>query len=187
MIDIKSLYNWKKLVKLGFGLYNGRMENMTPLYSPEELSRLEKTCKTIRALCWALGIAALLGCVTLCLVTTSGNAEKTELACILTWTLAGWIVLYLRRFTLSEARAELRHAEMLVNGDGEAETLSGHVTVTDERMRIIGSIRFTVVLLENAEGTRRLKVCSSRAKTLKAAGDELTLTLINGYIAGYAP
>ena len=163
------------------------MENMTPLYSPEELSRLEKKCKTIRALCWALGIAALLGCGSLCLVTTSGNAEKTELACILTWTLAGWIVLYLRHFTLSEARAELRHANMLAHADGELETLSGRVTVTEERMRIIGSIRFTVVLLENAEGKRRLKVCSSRAKKLKAAGDELTLTLVNGYIAGYAP
>ena len=161
------------------------MENMTPLYSPEDLSRLEKKCKTIRALCWALGIGALIACVTLCLVTTSSNAGKTELGCILTWTLAGWIVLYLRRFTLSEARAELVHARMLAHADGEIETVSGRVTVTEERMRIIGSIRFTVVLLENADGKRRLKVCTSRAKKLKAAGTDLTLTLINGYIAGY--
>ena len=152
-------------------MYNDPMENMTPLYSPGDLLRLEKKIETTRRFCWALGIAALIACVVLCLLTDSGNAWRTELSCIALWTAAGWIVLYLRRYTLSETRAERQHARMLLHPDGQSETLRGHVTVTEERLRIIGSIRFTVVLLENEDGTRRLKVCSSRAGKLRAAGE----------------
>ena len=166
-------------------MYNDPMENMTPLYSPGDLLQLEKKIETTRRFCWALGIAALIACVVLCLLTDSGNAWRTELSCIALWTAAGWIVLYLRRYTLSETRAERQHARMLLHPDGQSETLRGHVTVTEERLRIIGSIRFTVVLLENEDGTRRLKVCSSRAGKLRAAGETLTLFLVNGYIAGY--
>ena len=161
------------------------MENMTPLYSPEDLLRLERKIKYTRLFCWALAIGALIACVALCLRTNSGNAERMELVCIAIWTLAGWIVLYLRRFELVEARYERQHAEMLRNGE-ETETLRGRVTVTEERLKIVNSIRITTVLLENEGGKRRLKVCTSREKKLKAAGEELTLYLVSGYIAGYS-
>ena len=160
------------------------MENMTPLYGPEDIRALERKVKTSRLLCWLLGLGALAACVSCCALTNSGNAEKMELACIVTWTLAGWIVLYLRRFVTVETKHELQHAAML--NAGEPETLRGRVTVTKERLRIIHSIRITIVQLENAEGAHRLKVCRSREKKLKAAGDELTLYLVNGYIAGYS-
>ena len=107
-----------------------------------------------------------------------------ELLCIAVWVPAGWVVLYLRRFVLLETRLELQHAKMLLRE--EAETLRGRVTVTKERLRIINSIRITMVELENEQGKRRLKVCTSREKTLKSAGEELTLWLVNGYIAGYS-
>ena len=157
---------------------------MTALYGPGELSRLERKIRYTRILCWTLGLAALTACVVLCVKTDSGNADRMELACIGIWTVVGWLVLYLRRFTLAEARFERQHAGML--SQGEAETLRGRVTVTQERLRIVNSIRITIVLLENEEGKRRLKVCSSRARALREAGDVLTLYLVNGYIAGYA-
>lgn len=157
---------------------------MTPLYSPEDIRRLERKVKSSRLLCWLLGLGALAACVLFCSLADSGSAEKMELACIVTWTLAGWLVLYLRRFVTVETKHELQHAGML--NSGEAETLRGRVTVTKERLRIVHSIRITIVQLENAEGVRRLKVCRSREKKLKAAGEELTLWLVNGYIAGYS-
>lgn len=165
--------------------YNTAMETMTPLYSPEDLRRLEKKEKITAVFCAALAVAALFACVTLCLLTTSRNAWRMELACIGIWTLAGWVVLYLRRFTVAEARLERQHAEMLSRGEAP-ETLRGRVTVTAEKLRIVGSIRITIVLLENESGTRRLKVCTSRARKLREAGENLTLYLSNGYIRGYS-
>ena len=159
------------------------MNKMTPLYSPEDCSRLDRKIQATRAVCCCLAAAALIACVTLCVLTDSANAGRNELACIAIWVLAGWVVLYLRRFTLKEARDERQHAEMLHSGD--KETLRGRVTVTKERMRIVNSIRFTLVSVENEQGTRRLRVCTSREKKLRAAGDTLTLYVVNGYVAGY--
>ena len=160
------------------------VENMTPLYGPEDIRRLEQKRTISAVLCWLLGLGGLTVCVTLCALTNTGNARRMELLCIAAWALAGWVLLYLRRFVLRESRLELQHAHMLLQG--EAETLRGRVRVTKERLRIIHSIRITIVELENESGKRRLKVCSSREKKLKAAGDELTLWLVNGYIAGYS-
>ena len=159
------------------------MNKMTPLYSPEDCSRLERKIRFTRLFCWGLGAAALLACVTLCALTNSANAGRNELACIVLWVLAGWVVLYLRRFTLREAQNERQHAEML--NSGTAECVTGRVTVTKERMRIVNSIRFTVVRVETEEGLRRLRVCTSREKKLRAAGETLTLYAVNGYVAGY--
>lgn len=160
------------------------MENMVYLYSPEELSRLDRKIKAVGLFCRLLFVAALAACVLLCLGTNSANAREHELACIAVWTAAGWIVLYLRRFTLAEGRCERQHAQMLLSG--EPETLHGRVTVTEERLHILKSIRITVVTLEDGAGTHRLKVCRSREKKLRDAGEELTLFVVNGYIAGYA-
>ena len=163
----------------------GNMEMMTPIYSPEDLRQLEQKRTVSAALCWILGLGGFAVCVTLCALANTRNAQKMELHCIAVWVLAGWVVLYLRRFALQETRLELQHARMLAAG--EAETVCGRVTVTKERLRIINSIRITMVELENEGGKRRLKVCTSREKKLKAAGDELTLYLVSGYIAGYGP
>ena len=161
------------------------MNTMIPLYGPEDLRRLDNRIRFTRCLCWALGLAALAVCVTMCCLTTTGSAGRLELCCIAVWTLAGWVVLYLRRFTVAEARLERQHAEMLSRGEAP-ETLRGRVTVTAEKLRIVGSIRITIVLLENESGTRRLKVCTSRARKLREAGEKLTLYLSNGYIRGYS-
>ena len=162
------------------------MNTMIPLYGPEDLRRLDNGIRFTRCLCWALGLAALAVCVTLCCLTTTGSAGRLELCCIAVWTLAGWVVLYLRRFVLAEGRYERLHAEMLNQGLAEAEALRGRVTVTAEKLHILRSIRITIVTMEDADGTHRLKVCRSRVKKLQAAGDELTLYLVNGYIAGYS-
>lgn len=160
------------------------MEKMTPLYGPEDLRRLENKRRISTALCWLLGLGTLAACVTLCALTNGGNAGRMELACILVWVIGGWVVLYLRRFVVRETRLELQHAEML--NSGEASAVHGLLTVTKERLRIVGSIRITMAELENEAGKRRLKFCTSREKKLKNAGEELTLYLVNGYIAGWA-
>ena len=166
-------------------MFWGNMEKMTPIYSPGDLRRLKQKRTVSAALCWCLGIGGFAVCVALCALANTRNAQKMEFLCIAVWVLAGWVVLYLRRFAVQETRLELQHAKMLLAGEPEA--VCGRVRVTKERLRIIKSIRITMVELENEQGKRRLKVCTSREKTLKAAGEELTLYLVSGYIAGYGP
>ena len=163
--------------------YNKNMDTIRELYSPEDISRLEKKIKRERL--WIPGLAALTlaVCVALCCLTTTANAEKMELAAILTSTAGGWLVIYRRIYGLQEARNELLHARHLL--DAPRETLTGRLTVTNERMRIKNSIRFRVLLLEDGAKTRRLKVNETRVRALRSLdGKEVALSLAEGYVAG---
>ncbi len=190
----------KELVKKSRGRYNKEntvgppflrrhrgenVGNMTPLYGPEDIRRLEQKRTISAALCWLLGLGGLTVCVTLCALTNTGNARRMELLCIAVWVLAGWVLLYLRRFVLRESLLELQHARMLLQGDAEA--LHGRVRVTKERLRIVNSIRITMVELENKRNEPRPRVCAYREKPLRNAGEEQAIWLVNGYIAGYGP
>lgn len=163
--------------------YNKAMETIRELYSPEDVSRLEKKIK--REWVWILGLAALtLGvCVLLCCRTTTANAEQMELAVIAVSTVGGWLVIYRRLFGLQETRAELLHARHLL--EAPRETLSGRLTVTRERMRIKNSIRFRVLLLDAGEKTRRLRVNETRVRALRELdGKQVTVSLAESFVAG---
>ena len=159
------------------------METIQELYSPEEISRLEKRIKRERV--WVLLLAGLtLGlCVLFCCLTTTANAERMELAAIITSTVGGWLTIYRRVFGLQETRHELEHARHLC--DAERELAKGKLTVTGERLRIKNSIRIRMLTLENEKEKRRLKVNETRVKRLKEwDGKTVTLSLAGSYAAG---
>ena len=58
------------------------MENMTPLYGPEDIRALERKVKISRLLCWLLGLGALAACVSCCALTNSGNAGRMDMMLI---------------------------------------------------------------------------------------------------------
>ena len=159
------------------------MDTIRELYDAEDIGRLEKKIRNGRGAMLLLGCTALALCVALCCLTRTGNAERMELLTVAVSTVAGWVLLYLRRFVVTAERRELMHARMLRGA--ERETLRGRVTVTKERVAIRDSITLRQVLVETAEGTRRVKVNDRRAAALSGETGELRLYVANGYIAAF--
>lgn len=159
------------------------MDTIRDLYSPEDISRLQRKIK--REWVWVLGAAGLtlLVCVVLCCRTTTANWRQMEIAVIAVSTLGGWFVIYRRLFGLRDSRHELQHAEYL--RDETRTLLHGRLRVTRERLRIKNSIRIRILSLEDGETVRRLKVNENRVKALKEwDGKLVTLSLAGGYVAG---
>ncbi len=133
----------------------------------------------------ALGLFSLLAlgvCIALAALTTTGNAQRMELAAIAVSTVSGWIVLYCAIFTVGNARRELGHAGTL--REGERERVEGRVRVTRRWLRIKKSITALAVDVETPEGVRSFWVSRSRAKRLSEAGPT-ALYICHGYVAAY--
>ena len=160
------------------------MDTIHELYSRQDTERLKKTRKRASRAAAAIAAAALTDCVLLCCLTDIDNAAAMEKAVITISVLGGWIVIYLCNHPVRELRWELGHAEMLL--EGKRETIEGVLTLSKERMRIRGSIRFYPLSLKDGEETRRGKVIASRAGILRAEeGKRLRLYLVNGYAAAW--
>lgn len=159
--------------------------NMTQeLYSRQDLQRLEKTTKRAGRAAAILAAATLTACVLLCCLTTQSNAPLMEKATIAVSVLGGWVVIYLYYHPVRELRLERGHAQMLL--EGERETLEGVLELSEQRMRIRGSIRFYPLTLTDGDMTRRSKVIAARADALRAVnGKRLRLYVVNGYAAAY--
>ena len=160
------------------------MDTIRELYSRQDVKRLEIISKRAGLAAVLIAAATLAACVLLCCLTDLDNASVMEKAAVAVSVLGGWIVIYLRNWPVKELRAECGHAEMLL--EGERETIEGVLTLSKERMRIRGSIRFYPLTLQDGEETRRGKVVASRAGQLRAAeGKRICLYLVNGYAAAY--
>ena len=86
--------------------YNQVMDtNM--LYSPEDISRLEKKKRIRIAVVWLIAGGSLLACVGMCLAANTANAPQMERAVIVLSGAAGCVCLYLRRFAVGDALLEL--------------------------------------------------------------------------------
>ena len=98
--------------------------------------------------------------------------------------LGGWLLIYLRVNTIADLRHEITHAKMLL--EEERTAVEGVLSVSRERMRIRGSIRFYALTLTDGEERRRGMVIASRAELLRAKeGERLRLYLANGYAAAW--
>ncbi len=160
------------------------MDTITELYRPEDLGRLEQAYRRSLRTAALLAGAALALCVLFCCLTNTANLRRMELLTISVSTLAGWVVIWLAHHRISVLRHERRHAEMLL--DGERSTLEGYVELSEERMRIRGSIRFYPLSVRGGEGPAKSKVIASRAPLLRAEnGKKLRLYVVNGYVAAF--
>ena len=159
------------------------MENIKELYAAEEIRQMEKRINHIRRVLLITAAIVTAICVLICCLTNTGNSDRTEYAVIALTIGAGWVILYIRRFILAESRYELSHARML--RDSERDTLSGMVTVSEEKLRIKNSIPFRHVTVEADGKSSRINVIEMKAEELKNAGKDLELTVANGYVAGY--
>ena len=160
------------------------METIRELYGRQDLQRLEKTSKRAGLAAALIAAATLAACVLLCCLTDQDNAAFMEKAAVLCSILGGWIVIYLVNNPVRDLRHERGHAEMLL--EGERESVEGVLTLSKQRMRIRGSIRFYPLTLQDGEETHRGKVIASRAGLLRAEeGKRLRLYMVNGYAAAW--
>lgn len=158
------------------------METRTELFTDADLARLKQKRKRALVASALIGGLALLCCVLLCALTRTGNVRQLAFAAIAVSTAAGWAVISLLSFPAADAKHELKHAEMLRLGP--EERIRGTLSLEPDLMRIIGSIRFRTLRVSTAEGEKRVKVCASRASLLPE-GKELTLCVVNGYVAAF--
>lgn len=152
------------------------------LYSDEDRARLRARIGRRRAAHAVIAAAALAACIAMAILTNTRNAGRMELAAILVSTVAGWIVIYGTVFVVWASGRELRHAEML--HEGEREAVRGAVTVTDERIAIRRSITARRVEVRGDGEVQRLLVCESRAEAL-AAAEACAVYTVHGYAAAY--
>lgn len=160
----------------------GAMKPVFDLYSPQDIKGLEQSYRRSRLAAALLAGMTLIACVTLCALTDTGNAERMERTAVLISVLGGWTVIALMKNVVSVRKHELSHARMLQ--EGERSALEGTLSVSRERMHILGSIRFYPLVLQEGEEKRRSKVAASRAPRLRALeGKRVRLYTVNGYAA----
>ena len=160
------------------------MDTKQELYSRQDIERLKKTTKRAGLAAALIAAATLTACVLLCCLTNRDNAAAMEKAAVWSSVLGGWIVIYLYHNPFKDLRYESGHAEMLL--EGERTAVEGVLTLSEQRMRIRGSIRFYPLTLQDGEETHRSKVIASRAGLLRSLnGRRLRLYVVNGYVAAY--
>lgn len=174
----------ESVVKSNGPCYNTLMETIAELYGRDEIRRLDRKWKRSAAIAIVIALAGVAACVALCLLTNTANAAQTERAAIAASTVSACVSTYVATFFAAARKREYGHAEMLRGGERAA--VPGPVTVTDERLRIRGSIAIRRVLVPENGTTRRLSVSESKADALKALGPDITLYTVGSYVAGYA-
>ncbi len=152
------------------------------LYTDADMERMGLHVRRWRRILLAVAAVGLSVCIALAASTDTLNAPRMELATIAVSTVAGWFIIYKWVFTLSPARHELAHAEMLRRE--ERERFEGTVKLTDEQFKIRKSVPVRRVIVTNGEVESRLLVCASRAEALEGL-DEAVLYACHGYVAAY--
>ena len=167
----------------GFGIIR-MMEKLHELYGRQDIERLETKYRRAKRIAALLGGAALLLCVLFCCLTDRRNAALMERLTVGASVLGGWLLIYLRVNTIADLRHEITHAKMLL--EEERTAVEGVLSVSRERMRIRGSIRFFPLTLIEGDERHRSKVIAARAETLRAEnGNRLRLYVVNGYVAAF--
>ncbi len=163
------------------------MNEMSPLYRPEDIPALEQKEKKRKAVCLAAALLTLAVCVGCCLAAKTATMAAMEKAAAAACILGGWFVLYWRRFGLQDARQEMIHARRMLAGP--AEELAGTVALTGERLRIKSSILVYPLRLEDTERPQLLYVNARVADGLRAAlaggPKTLRLRLVSHYVTAW--
>ena len=141
------------------------------LYESEELTRAQAAEKRTGR---AMGIVAAVGlvlCVLFCLVTTRKNQDVTLPLTVGTSILAGWVVIFLSHSRLDHARAQARHAQLMLTGP--RERYAGRFIRQDGVWRVKRGVSIRKVRLQEEFHESMLTVADEKAPLLP---DEFTGT-----------
>ena len=159
------------------------MNQITELYHQNDIDLLKKRNRAwmIFVSCFSALCVAL--CIVFCCLTTTRNASRMEIAAILTFTVMGWIDLYILVSVVKENKNEWSHAENMLTG--EREELVGTLRLDDERWRIVGSITIHNATLDDGTEVHKVKVNHRKAAALKELRGQVTIYTVHGYIVAY--
>lgn len=150
------------------------------LYRSEDLIRLTKQRKIMRVLLLTLTALAVGVCVLLCCMVTTRNAARMELAVILTSILSGWILITLRYERLVLVRREAEHAANMLAG--ERVTRTGILSLTEDTVRIPGSIRVRRLTIQEGKTACRLSVNVKKLKLLGELPRQVTVQTVHDFV-----
>ena len=143
--------------------YTVAMEHLE-LYQMQEADAANtRRRKALTAMITA-GAIGLLTCVLLCLFVTRKNSMKILPFVIGASILSGWTVIFLSHTFYGEARAAVRHDEMMLTG--ERETFVGRFQKTDEVHRVKNGVTVRKIIALCDERERVLSVSEQKAALL---------------------
>ena len=154
------------------------------LYSPERLARLEKRCRVVKDLLWALGLGVMAACVVLTAGVNTRNVQDRLKLCIGLSVGAAWIIVYFSTFVVRNGRRELEHAGHL--REGPRQTVTGRVTLLKLKVQIRDSVALRKLRVEVQGGEPvTLNVHLDKAERLPHRGELLRLYTVHGYVVAY--
>ena len=145
------------------------------LYGQEELTKAriarQRTGRAMIAVA-AVGLAA---CVAVCCFATRQNQGVTLPLAVGISTLAGWIVIFLSHSRLDRARAQARHAELMLTGpretyEGRFEKLPGVYRVKKgvaiRKVRLQEELHETMLTVSDEKADRLPDAFTGRVETV---------------------
>ncbi len=139
------------------------------LYLETELERERARKKRAGIAMIAVAAAGLLACVLFCVFTKRKNLTVMLPLTVCTSILAGWIVIFLSHTAYGDAKAAIRHREMLA--EGERELFCGRIEKTDEVYRVRKGIRVRKVRVKSEERETTLMISEALSGRLPDAFD----------------
>lgn len=137
------------------------------LYREEDVKKADARYKRTRNAMIAVAAGGLMLCILFCILTTRKNQDVMLPLTIGTSILAGWTVITLSITSFGGARAAIRHANKIE--EGERETVEGRVEKTDELWHIRNGISVRKVRVITDERETMLNVSETLSKRLPDA------------------
>ena len=134
------------------------------LYHIEETDVAKTRKRKALAAMLIIGAAGLVACIVLCALTTRKNSGTMMPIIIGASILSGWIVIFLSHTFFGEARATVRHNELMLTG--EREEFVGSFRKTDEVHRVRNGVTVRKVIALCDEHERVLSVSEAKAALL---------------------
>ena len=151
------------------------------LYSAEETAFLKR-----KALRWTLaavitGAAALLLCILFCVSAYKTESRELFPATVITSIAGGFAVITIIHFPLADVRAAVKHSEAMLEGD--AETVEGRFTLTNERLFVRKGVGMVRVKVDGNDLVSSVQIWDKKKKLFD--GSALRVKTVYGFITEY--
>ena len=149
------------------------------LYGKQEAEKL-KTANIIWIVAVSVIAAACLAtCITLCCLVGLRNVQQMMIATMCVAVVGGWVVIYVCVSVIGENKHEIIHSANML--EGERTEHVGVLSISNERLRIIGSITFVKSTVTDGDKTDKVKINVRKVKKLKNISGRVKLYTVHGY------
>ena len=151
------------------------------LYEAKELTEAKADRKRAGTAMAVVAAAGLLGCILLCCLATRQNQHVTFPATVGVSVLSGWIVIFLSHSRYEDARARVRHVELML--DGPRERFTGSFRKLDGVYRVKRGVSVRKVSQQEDFHETLLTVYEAKACRMPDAFDGTVETVYDCIVA----